>query len=82
MRGFFFTGVVRSRWGVGWAIFLSSAIWAILHTQYDWYGIGTVFLLGIYLGAARHLSGSLLLVIGLHSAANVAATIEAVILAR
>jgi membrane protease YdiL (CAAX protease family) len=79
MRGFVFTGIARSSWGVGCAIFLSSLIWALLHVQYGWFEIVTIFVLGIYLGAARHFTGSLPLTMLLHSAVGAVATVEMII---
>lgn len=79
MRGFVFTGIARSSWGVGWAIFLSSLIWALLHVQYGWFEIATLFVLGIYLGATRHFTGSLPLTMLLHSAVGAVATVQMVL---
>ena len=75
------TGIERSRWGAGWAIFLSSAVWAALHMQYGLFEIGVIFVMGVFLGAARHITGSLPLTMLLHCVANGVATVEAMIAA-
>lgn len=75
-RGFLFRGIAQSRWGPGWAIALSSVSWASLHVQYDLYTIGTIVLMGVYLGWVRYRSDSLLLTMLLHAIANTIATIE------
>jgi uncharacterized protein len=79
MRGFVFTGIARSSWGVGWAIFLSSLIWSVLHIQYGWFEIAGIFVLGIFLGFARRSTGSMLLTMFLHSIANAVATLELIV---
>ena len=75
-RGFLFKGLQASWLGTAGTIFVTSAVWAVIHLQYDAYGIATVFVMGLVLGAARASSGSLFLPIGMHSAANLAASIE------
>ena len=52
--------------------------WAAMHVQYDLYGIATIYLMGLYLGVVRYLSGSTSLTILLHGIANTIATAEAV----
>ena len=75
-RGFLFKGLQASWLGSIGTIVVTAAIWAVIHLQYDAYGIATVFVVGLLLGAARAASGSLLLPIGMHSAANLVASIE------
>ena len=75
-RGFLFKGLQASRLGNIGTIVVTSVVWAIIHLQYDAYGIATVFVLGLLIGAARASSGSLLLPIGMHSAANLVASLE------
>lgn len=52
-RGFLFTGIQESKLGPIGAILITSLGWAILHSQYDVYGITTIFILGIAFGIAR-----------------------------
>ena len=82
-RGFLYRGLAESpRLGPGMAIGITAVAWALLHIQYDLYGISTIYLMGLYLGLVRHYSGSTSLTILLHGIANTAATIEAVYFAR
>jgi len=78
-RGFLFKGFQRSTLGTIGAVVVTAALWALIHLQYDAYGIATVFVLGLLLGAARARTGSLLAPLLMHSMANVVATVEAAI---
>lgn len=81
-RGFLFAGWSRSRLG-GWgAIFLTATLWAVIHLQYDWYGIATIFAAGLLLGYARLRTGSIVPAIVMHALMNLATTIEVVVLIR
>jgi uncharacterized protein len=75
-RGFLFRGIADSRWGPVGAIVISSAMWAAPHLQYDLYGIATIALIGLYLGAVRYQTGSLPLVMLLHGINNAAGLAE------
>jgi len=75
-RGFFFQGLLRSRLGAPGAIALSSLFWALIHVQYDAYGIATIFVTGLFLGYARLKTQSLYVPIFLHSLNNLGATLE------
>lgn len=77
-RGFLLSGLERSMLGPIGAIFITAALWASIHVQYDWYGIATIFLMGLLLGWIRLRSGSLPLTIALHSFANLVASVETV----
>ncbi len=77
IRGFLYRGLADSRLGPGIAIGLTALAWALMHVQYDLYGIATVYLMGLYLGVVRHLTGSLPMTILLHVLANAVATAEA-----
>lgn len=77
-RGFLFRGILHSRFGPPGAVFLSSMIWALIHVQYDTYGITTVFACGLLLGFARLQTGSVYLTIFLHLLMNLIATFETV----
>lgn len=76
-RGFLFTGLSESRVGPYGAMAITSAIWAVIHMQYDFYGIATLFVGGIFLGWARWKTGSLWLCVLLHALMNLIATIQA-----
>jgi membrane protease YdiL (CAAX protease family) len=58
-RGFLFAGWVRSRLGSVGAIALTSSLFALLHIQYDLFGIISVLVMGIALGIMRLKTGSL-----------------------
>ena len=75
-RGFLFPGLQASWLGTAGTVVVTAATWAVIHLQYDAYGIATVFVIGLLLGAARAASGSLLVPIAMHSLANVVASIE------
>jgi CAAX protease family protein len=75
-RGFLYKGIAASRAGPITAIIVSTITFALLHFQYDWYGVLGVALMGLYLGIVRYGGSSLLLTMLLHAIANVAATVE------
>src|SRR5262249_34829832 len=66
-RGFLFEGIFRSKLGAPGAIIVSALWWALIHVQYDWYGIATVFAAGLLLGWIRLKTGSLYPTLFLHS---------------
>jgi membrane protease YdiL (CAAX protease family) len=78
-RGFFYKGVACSPLGPVAAVLLSSALFAILHSQYDWYGVLCVAIIGLYLGWVRYKTGSVLLTIVLHGIGNLYATGEIIV---
>jgi membrane protease YdiL (CAAX protease family) len=81
-RGFLFEGVRHSRLGPGGAIGMTSLVWAIIHLQYDTYGVSTVFALGLLFGFARLKSGSVYVSIVMHALASLVAMIETAIYLR
>jgi membrane protease YdiL (CAAX protease family) len=72
VRGFLFRGWSKSFLGPIGAILLSSALWAAMHVQYDWYYICEVFLIGLFFGYLRHRSGSTWLTVITHGFCNLA----------
>jgi membrane protease YdiL (CAAX protease family) len=76
MRGFFLEGLRHTKVGLKGAVLLSAFVWAILHVQYDLYGIGSIFVLGIVYGFVRIRTGSILPVIAMHALNNVWSTVE------
>jgi len=77
-RGFLFVGILHSRLGAFGAITITALAWALIHLQYDAYGIGTVFVSGLLLGLVRLRTGSLFATIFLHFLMNLIATVETV----
>jgi membrane protease YdiL (CAAX protease family) len=77
-RGFLYRGWTQSRRAVVPAIAVISALWAVIHVQYDWFGMLQIFLIGLLLGWARWRSGSTLLAVALHGFANAWAMLETV----
>jgi membrane protease YdiL (CAAX protease family) len=74
-RGFLFKGLELSL-GPSGAIVVTAGLWAAIHLQYGALEIVFIFCLGLLLGTARVLSGSLLVPFGLHAITNLGATIE------
>jgi membrane protease YdiL (CAAX protease family) len=70
VRGFMFRGWSESFAGPIGAIVLTSALWALNHTQYDWFGRFWVFVTGLALGYFRWRSNSTWLTVMVHSAIN------------
>jgi membrane protease YdiL (CAAX protease family) len=79
-RGFLFRGWAASPLGVTGTIVATSAIWAGIHVQYDWFGIAQIFCLGLLFGWVRARSGATILTIMMHSACNIAATAETAVI--
>jgi len=75
-RGFLFQGIRHSRLGPLGAVVLCALAWALIHFQYDVYGMITIFVFGIMLGWARLKSGSVYLPIMMHAFINLVALIE------
>jgi membrane protease YdiL (CAAX protease family) len=78
-RGFLYKGIAASQAGPLAAIVFSAGAWALLHLQYDWYGIASIAVIGLYLGAVRLRTGSLLLTVLLHAVQNAVGTAELVV---
>jgi uncharacterized protein len=70
VRGFMFRGWSASFLGPIGAIVLTSAAWAMNHTQYDWFGRLLIFVFGLALGHFRWRSDSTWLTVMVHSAFN------------
>jgi membrane protease YdiL (CAAX protease family) len=79
-RGFLFKGLESSALGPVGAVLATSALWTVIHLQYDFYEMGIVFGLGLLLGFARVRSGSLLVPLAMHAMCNTIATLEAAVL--
>lgn len=81
-RGFLFKGIQNSRIGAAGAVIITSLAWSAIHTQYDAYGIASIFVGGLLLGFARLKSNSIYPPIVMHALQNIIATIEVVIYLR
>jgi uncharacterized protein len=74
-RGFIFAGLQASKVGAAGAIILTALAWAVLHIQYDAYGMVTIFVLGLVFGIVRFKTGSLWSTLLLHAAWNLIAIV-------
>jgi membrane protease YdiL (CAAX protease family) len=70
-RGFVFVGLKQTRIGAVGTIAVTSLTWALLHIEYDIYGMATVLVLGIVFGIIRLKTGSLWSTLFLHSMWNI-----------
>lgn len=75
-RGFLLKGLTNSFVGVIGAITITSAIWALIHVNYEAYYIGMIFVWGLIFGWAKHKTGSVYITIMLHMIANFVATAQ------
>jgi uncharacterized protein len=78
-RGFLFRGLVREPRDSLPGILAIALIWSLLHIQYDWFGAGVVFVIGMLFGYVRLYSGSTTLVILLHMLLNFESVAETAI---
>jgi membrane protease YdiL (CAAX protease family) len=76
-RGFLLPGLAASWMGPGGAILLTSAVWTLLHAQYQPFYLIQIMVLGIVFGWLRLQSGSTSLTIGLHGILNLTALLQA-----
>jgi len=75
-RGFMYQGYARSPVGVVGAIGIPSILWAMMHLQYDWGFIGVIFAMGLLFGAARYVTGTIVVPIFMHMVCNGLATLQ------
>jgi membrane protease YdiL (CAAX protease family) len=75
-RGFMYSGLeaVGARQWV--PVVITAALWSMVHLQYDLYGIVSIFVTGLLLGAARRSANSILPCLVMHSANNAIAYFE------
>ena len=78
-RGFLISGLRPTRLGASGAVLVSSLAWALIHGQYDFYGMATIFALGVLLGTARMKTGSVVVPIALHGFSNIISTVETMV---
>jgi len=77
-RGFLFRGWVSAAPKAWPGILGVSVLFAIVHLQYDWFGITQIFLIGLIVAWARWQSGSIVLTMAMHALINLWATLETV----
>jgi membrane protease YdiL (CAAX protease family) len=77
-RGFLYRGWVRTPRAVVPGIIVISALFAVYHVQYDWFGIFIIFSHGLFYGWVRWWSGSTLLAGLAHVVSNLWVMIEVV----
>ncbi len=75
-RGFMFQGFLNSKLGAVGTILVTSAIWAIIHSQYDHYDMAGIFLFGILLSVAQLHTKCLYVAIAMHALNNLLALIS------
>lgn len=78
-RGFLFEGLRATWMGAIGATVVTSLLWAVIHVQYDWYGITSIFVAGLLLGAARIRTKSVLTPMIMHMVMNIIASGELLI---
>src|SRR5262249_16987019 len=78
-RGFLFRGWAVSRLGIAGTIFLTSLVFAAMHTQYDWFVLLQVFVFALLLAVVRWRTGSTTIAIVLHMLGGFIATAETAI---
>jgi len=76
-RGFVFRGWSTTFLGPLGAILLSSALFAVIHLQYEWFYVCGIFLIGVLFGYLRHRSGSTWLTVITHGFYNLVAGLQA-----
>lgn len=74
-RGFLFVGLEHSSIGPIGTIILTAVTWALLHIQYDIFGMVTILVLGVVFGIVRLKTGSLWSTILLHAIWNLVAIV-------
>lgn len=79
VRGFIFQGIHHSDLGSSGAVFFSALLWTLIHTQYDGYDMGSIFVFGLLLGIARLKTGSTYVAIAMHMLNNIAALLHSAV---
>ena len=75
-RGFLYRGLSTSI-GPWTTIVLTSAVWSMVHLQYEWFFLAEIFVLGVVFGWLRMRSGSTILTMLLHGGMNLMAVVAA-----
>jgi hypothetical protein len=79
-RGFLYRGWSQSFLKAPGAIFLSSAVWTVLHLHYVWFFLGEGCWIGLLLGYLRYRFNSTWLTVILHGCNNLAAVVQTYVL--
>jgi len=74
-RGFLLKGFSNSFMGVWGAVIVTSALWAMMHIQYEFAYIAIIFVVGLVFGYARIQTKSLLVPMSMHFMMNLIASI-------
>ncbi|KAG1682733.1 putative 24 protein [Nymphon striatum] len=74
-RGFLLEGIRHSPVGTIGAILITSFTWAMMHMQYGWFEIATIFLIGILFSIAKLKTQSLYIPIAMHAFMNLTASV-------
>lgn len=77
-RGFVYRGWSVTALGPVGAIVLSSALFAIIHLQYEWFYLGGIFAIGLLFGYLRYRSHSTWLTVIAHGFYNLMAAIQGI----
>lgn len=75
-RGFLLPGFTTRYTGIAGAAILTSACWAAMHVQYEFFFIAQIFLLGLVFSWLRWRSGSTTLTLVLHGLINLSALLQ------
>lgn len=78
-RGLLFEGLSRSLFGVAGATFITSFLWAAIHTQYEATVITQIFVVGLLFAAARRATGSVILCMLMHAMMNLLAMVQVLV---
>ena len=81
-RGFIYRGWIRSAQNALPAILILSGFFAILHLQYNWFGILQVFCVGLLLAWSRWRSGSTYMTMVMHAIINFYSTVQTVVVLK
>jgi membrane protease YdiL (CAAX protease family) len=69
-RGFLLKGFSHTFMGVHGAVFLTSALWAVIHMQYEMAYLIAIFIIGLVFGYARVITNSLYIPMIMHAFMN------------
>jgi uncharacterized protein len=75
-RGFLLKGIRYSQLRSQGAIVLPAAIWAMIHLQYLWHDMISIFVFGLLLGIAQLRTGSIYVPIAMHMLNNFLAVVQ------
>jgi len=78
-RGFVFKGLLHSFLGGTGAVVVTAGVWAVIHLQYDWYGMVNIFVAGLLFGYARLKTNSVYPCLLMHALMNLLATVQVIV---